>query len=102
MKVKVIQLFRDKFTKELYPIGTKLDLDEVRVEDLVSRGLVELNEEKQGNISLFGSEYEKKSVVDALKSIGEKATMNMKEETLLSVIEALNKEKMKDLEEALK
>ena len=38
MRVKVIEIFRDKFTKELYQVGKELEIaDESRVEDLVSR-----------------------------------------------------------------
>lgn len=106
MKVKVIEIFRDKFTKELYQIGKELEItDENRVKDLVSRGLVEALEEKKKEsketLSLFEQEFEKKAVVDALKSIGEKATMNMKEETLIANIVALDEEKTKALKTAL-
>lgn len=105
MKVKVIEIFRDKFTKELYQIGKELEItDENRVKDLVSRSLVEVLEEKKEEksiLSLFEQEFEKKAVVDALKSIGEKATMNMKEETLIANILALDEEKTKALKTAL-
>lgn len=106
MKVKVIEIFRDKFTKELYQIGKELEItDENRVKDLVSRGLVEALEEKKKEsketLSLFEQEFEKKAVVDALKSIGEKATMNMKEETLIANIVALDEEKTMTLKTAL-
>ncbi|WP_319505105.1 hypothetical protein [Bacteroides graminisolvens] len=106
MKVKVIEIFRDKFTKELYQIGKELEItDENRVKDLVSRGLVEALEEKKKEsketLSLFEQEFEKKAVVDALKVIGEKATMNMKEETLIANIVALDEEKTKALKTAL-
>lgn len=106
MKVKVIEIFRDKFTKELYQIGKELEItDENRVKDLVSRGLVEALEEKKKEsketLSLFEQEFEKKAVVDALKVIGEKATMNMKGETLIANIVALDEEKTKALKTAL-
>lgn len=105
MKVKVIGIFRDKFTKELYQVGTELEMtDEDRVKDLVSRGLVEALEEKKEEksiLSLFEQEFEKKAVVDALKAIGEKATMNMKGETLIANIVALDEEKTKALKTAL-
>lgn len=105
MKVKVIEIFRDKFTKELYQIGKELEItDENRVKDLVSRSLVEVLEEKKEEksiLSLFEQEFEKKAVVDALKVIGEKATMNMKEETLIANILALDEEKTKALKTAL-
>lgn len=41
MKIQVIEVFIDKFTEEVYDIGTILDVnDEDRVADLVERGLV--------------------------------------------------------------
>ena len=105
MKVKVIGIFRDKFTKELYQVGKELEIaDESRVEDLVSRELVETIEEKKevkSTLSLFGQEFEKKAVVDALKAIGEKGAMNMKEETLIANVDALDEEKTKALKIAL-
>lgn len=105
MKVKVIEIFRDKFTKELYQVGKELEIaDESRVEDLVSRELVETVEEKKeekSTLFLFEKEFEKKAVVDALKSIGEKGTMNMKEETLIANVAALDEEKTKALKTAL-
>lgn len=105
MRVKVIEIFRDKFTKELYPVGKDLEIaDESRVEDLVSRELVEAVEEKKevkSTLSLFEKEFEKKAVVDALKAIGEKGAMNMKEETLIANVAALDEEKTKALKAAL-
>lgn len=105
MKVKVIGIFRDKFTKELYQVGKEFEItDESRVKDLVSRGLVEVIEEKKEEkttLSLFDKEFEKKAIVDALKTIGEKATMNMKEETLIANVTALDEEKTKALKAAL-
>lgn len=110
MKVKVIGIFRDKFTKELYQVGKELEIaDESRVEDLLSRELVETVEEKKkeekkeekSTLILFEKEFEKKAVVDALKSIGEKGTMNMKEETLIANVAALDEEKTKALKTAL-
>lgn len=106
MKVKVIGIFRDKFTKELYNVGKELEIaDESRVEDLTSRGLVEAvevkKEEKKEILSLFEKEFEKKVIVDALKAIGEKASMNMKEDTLITNVTALDEEKTKALKVAL-
>lgn len=100
MKVKVIQVFRDKFTKHLYEIGMELEFsDEGRVEDLIERGLVEAIEEQEVDdnpalIQLFNSDFEKKVVVDALKTIGEKASWNMKEENLVALVIALDEEKI--------
>ncbi len=105
MKVRVISIFRDKFTKELHQVGKELEItDESRVKDLVSRGLIEAVEEKKeekATLSLFDKDFEKKAVVDALKAIGEKGTMNMKEETLIANIVALDEEKTKALKTAL-
>lgn len=99
MKVKVIQVFRDKFTKHLYEIGMELEFsDEGRVEDLIERGLVEVIDEQDPRdkpmITLFDKEFEKKVVVDALKTIGEKASWNMKEENLVALVIALDEEKI--------
>ena len=108
MKVKVISIFRDKFTGKLYRGGEVLEIeDESRVADLVGRGLAVAVEEKKeatkadANIALFDGEYGKKAIVEALKAIGEKATMNMKEETLLASVAALDEEKALELKEAL-
>lgn len=103
MKVKVISIFQDRFTKKLYKEGEVIEIeDESRVEDLSSRGLAEPIEEKKPiSITLFEKEFEKKAVVDALKAIGEKGTMNMKEETLLANVAALDEEATAKLKEAL-
>jgi hypothetical protein len=103
MKVKVISIFRDMFTDKLYKVGEILEIEnEDRIEDLNTRGLAELIEsEKPKTITVFEKEFGKKVVVEALKAIGEKATMNMKEETLLSTITALDEEKVLALKESL-
>lgn len=106
MKVKVISIFRDKFTKQLYNPGEVLDFeDEARIEDLVNRKFVERvevpKEKKEVKISLFDKEFEKKELVEALKSIGEKGNMNMKEEILLANVDALDEEKTSALKKAL-
>lgn len=106
MKVKVIQVFRDKFTKHLYETGMELEFsDEERVDDLVERELVELIEEQElsdkAMITLFDKEFEKKTVVDALKTIGEKASWNMKEEKILFNVSALSEEKVQALKTEL-
>lgn len=103
MKVKVTSIFQDKFTDKLYKVGDVLDFeDETRIEDLSSRGLAEPVEEKKPvSITLFEKEFDKKAVVDALKAIGEKGTMNMKEETLLSNVAVLGEEAIAKLKEAL-
>lgn len=104
MKIKVIDIFRDKLTGEVYNPGTVLDFeDEARAKDLSDRKLVEVLEEKKApkGIVLFEQEFEKKDVVEALKSIGVSVTANMKEETLLSKACALDEEKTSALKESL-
>lgn len=108
MKVKAATVFRDKFTHQLYNPGEVIEIeDEARVEDLVGRKLAERlevkahEEKKDVKIPLFEKELDKKVLVDALKSIGEKAMMNMKEETLIANVTALDKEKTSKLKEAL-
>lgn len=104
MKVRVISVFRDKFTGKVYDQGEVLSFeDEARVEDLTSRKLVEVVEEKKAprGITLFDQEFEKKAIVDGLKSIGEKAQMNMKDETLIANVAALEEEKVSALKLAL-
>lgn len=106
MKVKVISVFRDKFTGQLYNPGEVLEIeDEARIEDLVSRKLAERivvpEERNEVKISLFEKEFDKKELVEALKSIGEKGAMNMKEETLLANVTALDEEKTLALKKAL-
>lgn len=107
MKVKVIRIFRDIFTKELYSVGMVIEIkDEARVEDLTARGLVEVVEEKVDDedptqINVFGQDVEKKAVITALKAIGEKAAWNMKDENLIANIAALDEEKTVALKTAL-
>lgn len=109
MIVKIITVFRDKFTHQLYNIGELIEIaDEARVQDLEERKLAERLEEvknseekKEVKLSLFEQEFDKKALVDALKAIGEKATMNMKEETLLANVAALGEDKAAVLKEVL-
>jgi len=103
MKVKVIAIFRDTFTHQLYNLGEVIEIeDEVRVMDLEERELVEcIEKKKEVTISLFDKGFDKKVLVDILKSLGEKASMNMKEETLIANIAALDEEKTAKLKEAL-
>lgn len=104
MKVKVISVFRDKYTARVYNPAEVIEIeDKLRVKDLTGRGLVEVIEEKKEakSIALFEEEFEKKAVVDALKSIGAQAAMNMKEETLLSKVAELDEEGTAKLKEAL-
>ena len=109
MKIKVIDIFRDKFTGEVYSPGTILDFeDEARVQDLESRKLAERvetvktpEEKKEVKISLFDKEFEKKVLIDALKSIGAQASGNMKEETLLAKVSELDEESIAKLKVTL-
>ncbi|MDR2968595.1 MAG: hypothetical protein LBV32_03200 [Tannerellaceae bacterium] len=111
MKVKVLRIFRDKFTKEIYTAGKELqfgDESKDRVQDLVTRRLVEVvadaKKEPDNNgvsVSLFDREFEKKTVVEAMRAIGGQVTMNMKEETLIGKVAALDEDKTIALKEAL-
>ncbi|MBF0762573.1 hypothetical protein IR148_16155 [Dysgonomonas mossii] len=80
--------------------------DEARIEDLTARGLVEVLEEKVDDddttqINVFGKDVEKKSVITALKAIGEKVAWNIKDENLIANIAALDEEKTVALKTAL-
>ena len=107
MNVRVLRVFRDKFTRDLYPVGVILELDdEDRIEDLTSRGLVEVVGEKKADndpvlVSLFEKEFEKKAIIEALKSIGEKVAWNMKDETIIANVAALDEEKTASLKTVL-
>lgn len=103
MKVKVISVFRDKFSGQLYNPGEVIEIeDEARIEDLANRGLAEpIQEKKEVKISLFDKEFEKKALVDALKTIDVQASGNMKEETLLAKVAELDEESTAKLKEAL-
>ena len=108
MKVKVIPVFRDKFTGQYYNPGEVIEVsEESRVLDMENRRLgerveVKVPEEKRElKISLFEKEFEKKALVDALKSISVQATGNMKEETLLAKIAELDEESTAKLKEVL-
>lgn len=109
MKVKVITVFRDKFTHQLYNPGEVIEIeDEVRVQDLEKRELAERveagkvsEEKKEVKISLFEKEFEKKALIDALKSIGVQASGNMKEETLLAKVAELDEGSTAKLKKSL-
>lgn len=104
MTVKVIDVFRDKFTHQLYNPGEVIEIeDESRVEDLTGRKLVEVVEEKKETkgITLFEREFEKKSLVEALKSVGVQVTGTMGEKTLLEKVAGLDEETTAKLKEAL-
>lgn len=109
MRIKVVERFCDKFTHQMYKAGEVIEIEDAsRVEDLENRKLAEGVEEKkvpkekeEAKISLFEKEFEKKVLVEALKSIGEKGAMNMKEETLVANVTALDEEKTSALKKAL-
>ena len=113
MEVKVISIFRDKFTGKYYNPGEVIEIsEESRVLDIESRGLVKRVEvktpeaeaskdKKEVKISLFEKEFEKKTLIDALKSIGAQASGNLKEETLLAKVAELDEESTAKLKEAL-
>ena len=69
MKVKVITVFRDTFTHQLYNLGEVMEIEsEVHVQDLEERKLVEcIEKKKEITIALFDKEFEKKVLVDILK-----------------------------------
>ena len=58
-------------------------------------------EKKEVKISLFENEFEKKTLADALKSIGVQASGNMKEETLLGKVAEMDEEMTSKLKGAL-
>lgn len=112
MKVKVISVFRDKFTSRLYTPGELIEIgDEARVENLVELKLVEpiekkkeskaSEEKKEAKIPLFEKKFEKKALVDALKTIGVQITGNMREETLLAKVAELDEESTAKLKDTL-
>lgn len=108
MKVKVISVFRDKFTGKYYTPGEVIEVgEESRVLDMESRKLAERvevkvpEEKKEVKIFLFEKEFDKKALVDALKAIGVQAAGNMKEDTLLGKVSELDEESIAKLKEAL-
>ena len=113
MKVKVISVFRDKFTGKYYTPGEVIEVgEEARVLDMESRRLAERIEEKnpevkapeekkEVKISLFEKEFEKKVLVDVLKGIGVQVTGNMGEKTLLDKVAELDEEANAKLKIAL-
>lgn len=99
MKVKVISVFRDKFTEKYYTPGEVIEVsEESRVLDMEIRKLAERvevkapEEKKEVKISVFEKEFEKKALIDALKSVGVQAFGNMKEKTLLAKVAELDEE----------
>ena len=108
MKVKVISVFRDKLTGKYYTPSEVIEVsEESRVLDMESRKLAERverkapEEKKEVKISLFEKEFEKKALIEALKSIGVQVSGNMKEETILGKVTDLDEESTVKLREAL-
>lgn len=109
MKVKVTTVFRDKFTHRLYNPDEVIEIeDEARARDLEDRELVECieavkvpEEKKEVKISLFEKEFEKKTLVEALKTVGVQATGTMGEKTLLGKVAELDEESTVKLKDAL-
>ena len=103
MKVKVISVFRDKFTGKYYTPGEVIEVgEEARVLDMESRRLAERIEAKNPEVKApEEKKVEKKTLVDALRSIGAQASGNMKEETLLAKVAELDEESTAKLKEAL-
>lgn len=104
MKVKVIKIFKDKYTRtKFYHPGDIVEFEEERAKDIINRGLGEevIEEKEDKGISLFDKEFEKKELVEALKSIGVKVSGNMKEETLLSKVAELDEEDTAKLKTSL-
>ena len=113
MKVKVISVFRDKLTGKYYTPGEMIEVaEESRVLDMESRKLAERvevkasevkvsEEKKDAKIALFEQMFEKKALIEALKSIGVQASGNMKEETLLGKVAELDEESTVKLKKAL-
>lgn len=99
--------------RKVYTPGEVIEVgEEARVLDMESRRLAERievknpevkapEEKKEVKISLFEKEFEKKALIDALKSIGAQASGNMKEETLLAKVAELDEESTAKLKEAL-
>ncbi len=85
--------FCNKFTGKYYTPGEMIEVgEEARVLDMESRRLAERieaknpevkapEEKKEVKISLFEKEFEKKALIDALKSIGAASFRQYEEET---------------------
>lgn len=103
MKVRVIHIFEDKFSHELHNVGKEIEIeDEFRLNNLVSRNLVEIIGKKEAKtISLFESEYDKYTVIDAMRSIGMQVPTNIKDETIISRISELGPDKTAELKKTL-
>lgn len=104
MKVQVKQQFRDKITKQLYQAGAVVEFDdEQRVACMVERGLAEVVVDNvDGKIKLFDNEFEKSTVVAALKAVGVKGNVAaMKPDTLLTKAAELDAEQLEEFKKAL-
>lgn len=112
MKVIVKNEFRDiSCFKVIHKVGDVLEVEKGRADRLISLGLVETEEEKgEGKkgedknpvtITLFDKEFEKKALVDALKTVGAQAAGTMGEKTLLEKVAGLDEETTAKLKTAL-
>ena len=102
MKVKVLSPFSSRFNpKAIYEKDSVYDFPEARAKELIAGGFAEESKEKAETISIFEKEYDKKVVVDALKVVGENVVWNIKEETLIAKISALDEDKKNVLKTTL-
>lgn len=103
-KVRIKVRFRDKFDHVTwYEVGSEVEFtDKERVKDLVAKGWVEVipapcNE----SVSVFGQDFSKAVVLEAMKSIGATANPNISVTKLEAKIEALGEDQKAALREAL-
>lgn len=104
MKVEVKQIFRDKITGQLYQVGAVVDFDDKqRVACMVERGLADVVPDVvEAKIKLFDTEFEKSTVVTALKAVGVKGNVAaMKPDTLLTKAAELDVEQLEEFKKAL-
>lgn len=111
MKLQVIKSFKDKETKELYAVGTEIEIAEIaRINDLVARGLckivsVEVPEKEpavNGKFSFFEQEFEREKVNAALKLTSVKGNIaKFGNDTVIEKVAGLNEADLKIFKEAL-
>lgn len=108
-KLVVLSEFVDKdnFAK-MYRVGDVVEFqDENRIEDLISRGLCEVEKESKDDdkgaakISIFDKEYGKTEIIAALKSCDVKVAANISAEKLIEKINQLDEGTVTKLQEAL-
>lgn len=112
MKVTVKSEFRDISNfKTVHKVGDVIEVEKGRADRLISLGLVETKEAKVDGkkaedtktavITLFEKEFEKKALVEALKTVGSQVTGTMGEKTLLEKVAELDEEATTKLKDAL-